>query len=134
MQRNWDGLSAAYKGRLERAGISKRDYNSGKSLAAARGHAQTPEHPVRAQQTHNRERYKEYRERRQKLEKEVEQKKERLFNLRNSQKDRSKRAIRKGSKSGREVSMRQMRQFIADDFDIDDIDWGDTDNEFLYYH
>jgi hypothetical protein len=47
--RNWDSLSAGYRKRLQSAGITKRQYNSGVSLSKARGHANTPERPERAQ-------------------------------------------------------------------------------------
>lgn len=47
-KRPWDSLSVAYQRRLLRAGIGQASYESGASLAAARGHAATPEHPERA--------------------------------------------------------------------------------------
>lgn len=43
----WDALSASYRARLERRGITRARYLSGVPLAAARGHAITPEHPGR---------------------------------------------------------------------------------------
>lgn len=49
MARNWAGLSSAYRTRLERAGISRSDYESGVSSTKARGHGNTPEHPERAE-------------------------------------------------------------------------------------
>jgi hypothetical protein len=58
--RNWDGLSPAYRKRLERAGITKRAYESGVSLEKARGHASTPERPERAEK--NPEKYRKYRD------------------------------------------------------------------------
>ena len=36
--RNWDALSPAYRARLESAGITREQYNSGADIAAARGH------------------------------------------------------------------------------------------------
>jgi hypothetical protein len=36
--RNWDALSPAYRVRLESAGITREQYNSGADIAAARGH------------------------------------------------------------------------------------------------
>lgn len=45
--RNWEALKPTTRRRYERAGISRSDYMSGMSLKAARGHAQTPEHPGR---------------------------------------------------------------------------------------
>jgi hypothetical protein len=62
--RNWDTLSAAYRKRLERAGITKRQYESGASLEKARGHGQTPEHPERAREPEpgKPDKYKRYRD------------------------------------------------------------------------
>ncbi len=56
--RNWDALSANYRRRLGRAGISQRDYEAGVNLSAARGHARTPERPQVA--VRNPARYPEY--------------------------------------------------------------------------
>jgi hypothetical protein len=47
--RNWDALSAGYRKRLQSAGITRRQYESGVSLSKARGHAETPERPERAE-------------------------------------------------------------------------------------
>lgn len=47
-RRSWEALSSAYRRRLERAGITQQMYESGISLARARGHGATPEHPERA--------------------------------------------------------------------------------------
>jgi hypothetical protein len=47
--RRWEALSPAYRGRLERAGISQQLYESGESLQRARGHLGTPERPARAE-------------------------------------------------------------------------------------
>ena len=48
MARNWDNLSTSYRGRLERAGITREMYQAGVSVTAARGHSRTPERPQRA--------------------------------------------------------------------------------------
>lgn len=45
-RKGWSSLSAGYKARLEKAGISKTDYERGQSIQAARGHAKTPERPT----------------------------------------------------------------------------------------
>ena len=37
--RNWEGLTAAYRNRLARNGITKASYESGVSVKAARGHS-----------------------------------------------------------------------------------------------
>lgn len=47
-RRNWVDLSDRYQARLLRGGIDQRAYERGESLSAARGHAQTPEHPLSA--------------------------------------------------------------------------------------
>jgi hypothetical protein len=56
--RNWESLSAAYRERLSRSGITKVAYESGAPVTAARGHAKTPERPSRAAK--NPDRYPEY--------------------------------------------------------------------------
>lgn len=45
-RKGWDELSANYRKRLERGGITKTQYASGASLKKARGHEKTPEHPT----------------------------------------------------------------------------------------
>ena len=45
-RKGWNSLSPEYRKRLEKAGISKTDYESGQSLRTARGHANTPERPT----------------------------------------------------------------------------------------
>lgn len=44
-RKGWNALSANYRSRLEKAGITQRDYEKGRSIQAARGHAATPERP-----------------------------------------------------------------------------------------
>jgi hypothetical protein len=44
----WASLSAPYRARLQRGGITETAYREGRPLTAARGHAATPERPVRA--------------------------------------------------------------------------------------
>lgn len=43
----YDALSADYRNRLARNGISKADYLAGQSVSKARGHAKTPEHGIK---------------------------------------------------------------------------------------
>lgn len=45
IRRGWSSLSAKYRERLARGGISQGKYESGASLRKARGHARTPERP-----------------------------------------------------------------------------------------
>lgn len=47
-RKGWNSLSADYRARLEKNGISKRDYEKGASIQAARGHKATPERPSQA--------------------------------------------------------------------------------------
>lgn len=75
-QRNWENLSPAYQHRLERSGITRSDYESGVSLASARGHGATPEHPHAGK---GQERYREYHERRNRLERHMVELKRQKF-------------------------------------------------------
>ncbi len=74
MARNWANLSPTYRGRLERAGVTKAYYEGGGKLGKARGHAHTPEHPEEAER--NPEKYPKYRNN---LVKKVIAKKKRVF-------------------------------------------------------
>lgn len=62
-RRTWDLLSANYRRRLERNGVTRSAYESGASLSGARGHAKTPERPERARK--HPEQYPEYTRKRQ---------------------------------------------------------------------
>src|SRR5271155_210446 len=46
-RKGWQQLSPGYRNRLTKAGITKRQYESGASLSRARGHAATPEHGLK---------------------------------------------------------------------------------------
>ena len=118
--KSWDNLSSAYRARLARAGITKRDYetNSPELRAkrkAARGHATTPERPERAQR--NPAKYATYLATRDQLQQQVIARKARLFGDRvryNS--GRSKTNVSKYR-----PSMANMRRFLAVDYSrIDD--------------
>jgi hypothetical protein len=43
-RRGWNALSAAYRSRLIRHGITEESYSQGANIRAARGHRSTPEH------------------------------------------------------------------------------------------
>lgn len=58
-RRAWESLSDAYRKRLSRGGITKRDYERGRNLSAARGHFATPEHGLKDAQR-NPKKYGEY--------------------------------------------------------------------------
>lgn len=70
--RDWNALGDAQKHRYERSGISRSDYESGVSLAAARGHGATPERPGQGKEE---PRFREYYE----LRKEITQLKKDVF-------------------------------------------------------
>lgn len=63
-RKSWDSLSPAYRARLSRGGVTRRQYESGASLAKARGHGATPEHPREA--ARHPEKYREYNRKREK--------------------------------------------------------------------
>lgn len=77
--RNWGGLSRDYRERLARKGITREAYESGVSLTGARGHAETPERPERAEGTKGSAKYQAYLRRRKQLEDDLVAKKERVF-------------------------------------------------------
>lgn len=52
MARNWDELSDNYRGRLERKGISRNEYESGVNLSEARGHGLSREALIEKIQDH----------------------------------------------------------------------------------
>lgn len=58
-RREWDSLSDTYRKRLERGGITRRDYERGRNLSAARGHYATPEHGLKSAKK-NPKKYGEY--------------------------------------------------------------------------
>ena len=53
-RRPWSDLTAVYRRRLERHGVTRQAYESGAPLTGARGHAFTPERPSRAERTPDR--------------------------------------------------------------------------------
>lgn len=64
VRKAWELLSEAYRKRLIKAGITKAKYVAGESLQAARGHANTPEHPEDAYKGKYAEKFAQYRYRR----------------------------------------------------------------------
>jgi hypothetical protein len=46
-RKGWQQLSPGYRTRLQKNGITKSQYESGASIAKARGHQATPEHGIR---------------------------------------------------------------------------------------
>jgi len=64
-RRAWESLSASYRNRLSRAGVTREHYQSGGNVSKARGHGQTPEHPREA--ARNPAKYREYTEKRRNI-------------------------------------------------------------------
>jgi hypothetical protein len=72
--RNWSGLSDNYRKRLEKAGVTRQEYESGAKLEKARGHGQTPEHPERLKtpEEGKEDKYKRYREKIKRIIREIQ--------------------------------------------------------------
>lgn len=79
-RRVWASLSSDYRARLLRKGITQEAYESGVSLKAARGHANTPEHPEDA--ARNPSKYKKYRQQAIRLQQQVHERKQQLWDTR----------------------------------------------------
>lgn len=78
-RKGWDELSETYRRRLSRNGVTRAGYESGSSIKAARGHANTPERPEDAYTTRGKQRFKRYLERVSGMRKEMIDRKVRLF-------------------------------------------------------
>ena len=90
-RKGWNSLSPAYRARIEKAGLTRADYEAGTPLSRARGHAQTPEHP----RSYDPQKYQKYDAERTRLTRLVEQRKEQVFgNSKRWSRTRSDRAIR----------------------------------------
>lgn len=138
-RRDWNALSSAYRSRLQRAGITKAQYEAGANLNAARGHAHTPEKPEDA--IHQPSRYQKYRANLKTLQNQAWEKKKRIFegNFKWHE-GRSRAWIYGGPENPKIPGTRLLRAFIdmPDDdvyekaseagFHLDD-DW-----TFLFYH
>lgn len=143
MARSWEGLSPAYRARLQRAGITRKAYENGAPVTAARGHARTPERPERALKKPDR--YEGYLQTRAELVKRVVARKKELFGgtMRYKRNRRGKMVYEKAfnEQESREAverynpSMGLMRRFLAmDDFEPFEVIRADTEWEFLFYH
>jgi len=127
-RKGWNSLSPAYRARIEKAGLTQKDYEAGTPLSRARGHAQTPEHP----RSYDPQKYQKYNAERTRLTGKVEQRKAELFGNRPRwDKEKSDRAIRE-----KPPSLANMRWALdADDEDILDAIREDPDTyHFLMYH
>lgn len=74
-RKGWQSLSADYRRRMERAGMTQQDYEAGHSLQKARGHANTPENP----RSYDAQKYQKYHSERTRLERELNDRKQQLF-------------------------------------------------------
>lgn len=138
-RRVWSALSTSYRARLQRKGVTQAQYESGVSLKAARGHAQTPESP--AEYARHPDRFKRYRENRKGLVQRIQEKKDLLFGDRHKYDEkRSRRYVKEGDKENEILppTMKQLRfldSLTLEEFDDwqyehrEDDDWG-----FLWYH
>lgn len=90
-RKGWNSLSPAYRDRIEKAGLTRADYEAGTSLSRARGHGQTPERPS----SYDPQKYQKYDAERTRLTRLVEQRKEQVFgDSKRWDRRRSDRAIR----------------------------------------
>lgn len=127
-RKGWNSLSPSYRARIEKAGLTQKDYEAGASLSKARGHANTPENP----RSYDPQKYQKYNTVRNQLISQVEQRKEQLFGDRARwSKTRSDRAIRE-----KPPSLAQMRWALqASDQEIVDAIREDPETwQFLTYH
>lgn len=74
-RKGWEQLSPGYRQRLERAGISRRDYEGNQSIQKARGHERTPERPS----SHKATQFPQYENKRQQIVRDLVAKKQRFF-------------------------------------------------------
>ncbi len=74
-RKGWNSLTPAYRARIEKAGLTRADYEAGTSLTKARGHANTPERPS----SYDPNKYQKYNTERNRLYAKVEQRKQELF-------------------------------------------------------
>lgn len=131
MARSWSGLSAPYRARLERAGITPQAYESGVNVSAARGHAATPERPSRA--ANNPAKYARYLQRQSAIRQAVIDKKHKIFGGL-----RAYNAQRSAQQVLRSDDLQAMRRFLAasddDAYDMhSEQDFDDSDNWYMYH-
>ena len=154
-RRSWDDLSASYRRRLERGGLTQSSYENGASLESARGHAETPEHPGRA--LAHPERYRKYLRKRQRTGG-LPPRRIRVFNkitrelipyledhyigqvrrpnfAWNVQRIQARLRSPYNPETGEKWSVEAMDEFLAmNESDFDFIDWRDDEWSFLWYH
>lgn len=124
MARNWNALSSNYRGRLERGGITREQYESGIKLEGARGHEATPERPERAES--NPQKYKDYLATRTQLINDIQRVKRELFESSGKFNNaNSKRQIRVDSETGHVRTKQQLQEIlkIADGLKNGTLSW-----------
>ena len=135
-RRVWSALSPSYRTRLQRKGVTQAQYESGVSLKAARGHAQTPESPT--EYARHPGRFTAYRDRRKPLVKRIQEKKERIFGPRiRFSSERSSRYVKEGAADIKPPTTAQLRFLdVLSDEEFDDWQYEhreDEDWNFLWY-
>lgn len=107
MRKGWDALKPGYRSRLEKAGVSRKAYESGASLRKGRGHEHTPERPT----SYNPSEYPRYAQDRARLVRAVQTRKRQVWGDRPRWHEaRSARALREHP-----PSMQQLRWALAAD-------------------
>jgi hypothetical protein len=126
----WDDLSASYRQRLERGGITPGMHARGESIRSARGHERTPEHPVEGM--NKPEKFRDWFDERRNLTDRVNDRKQQLFGTLN---DRAKRITSEGAK-GHYPSLSDLRKVLSmsDAEILDRLHAQDLDFSFLFYH
>ena len=128
-RKGWDQLTPGYRQRLERAGISKRDYETQAPIKKARGHERTPERPS----SHKPAQFPQYENKRQQIVADLVAAKRRFFS--DSPKWNPRKARLNANKTNKPLAW--MRHFA---YEADSLEWLDAireDNEaaaILGYH
>lgn len=135
-RRVWSALSQSYRTRLQRKGVTQAQYESGVSLKAARGHAQTPESPT--EYARHPGKFPGYRNRRKPMADRIAEKKRLIFGDRvRFNEERSTRYVKEGATDIRPPTMKQLRFLDGlsleefDDFQYEHRE--DDDWNFLWY-
>lgn len=131
----WASLSPSYRDRLARKGITPEMHAAGESIRAARGHANTPEHPREAE--NNPEKFKDYFGKRRKLVLKVARIKAQLFGDSHKFNARRSQDIVNMGWEGKNVPSNARLQWAIDADEselLDAIESGDEDFSFLWYH
>lgn len=131
----WASLSASYRERLARKGITETEHGQGASLKAARGHSRTPEHPTEA--IKKPDQFPDYMRERSRLIARVVSMKHRLWGIEHKFDDRrARRAVNGGFDGKHPPSLDRLRWALeADESELlDAMSSGDEDYSFLWYH